>query len=365
MNSKYLNTLPASLEDSRSSEVKARESESIKDGFSNARSAVPPEPETRNFDYAALSLETRVFVQQSTRELKDLMRQTAQGIIEIGQKLIAVKAKLGHGQFQAWLQSEFSWSEWTARKYMQVSRVFKTVNFTDLSIASSALYLLASAKTPEEARQEVLERASNGEAIGYAVAKSIVNQHKQETAANAPISTTNQVSESSHKADPEDSIEPTTVPAQLVQSPESSLKIEQFECLGRGNSFPDGLQERAPDLSGSSINSRPSPPQERQCFHEQSLERKEPEEQPLPKASAPIPRETINERVRVIWLERERTRSIQEDVQTFEITSPSIRLAVEANPGAMVTLFEQMQSYPSFAEEVFRRAKSMAENTTL
>jgi hypothetical protein len=56
---------------------------------------------------------------------------------------------------------------------MQVTRQFKTVNFTVLSISTSALYLLASSSTPEEARVEALRYANQGKPITYTKAKSI------------------------------------------------------------------------------------------------------------------------------------------------------------------------------------------------
>jgi hypothetical protein len=56
---------------------------------------------------------------------------------------------------------------------MQVARRFKTVNFTDLDIATSALYILAADSTPEPARLEALNRANSGETITRAKAKAI------------------------------------------------------------------------------------------------------------------------------------------------------------------------------------------------
>ena len=92
--------------------------------------------------YASLNVETRIIVQQRTSEIRTLMRRTAQDIVEIGLKLSEVKARLGHGHFYTWLRAEFAWSESAAVKFMQVAERFKSVNFTDLNIAPSALYLL-------------------------------------------------------------------------------------------------------------------------------------------------------------------------------------------------------------------------------
>lgn len=127
--------------------------------------------------YASLDIETRIVVRQRTSEIKTLMCRTAQDIIEIGHKLIEVKTKLGHGLFGAWLHSEFEWSERTAQNFMTVAEVFESATVAD-SIPSKALYLLAAPSTPESARNEVLERATQGERITYNKAQEIVQEHQ-------------------------------------------------------------------------------------------------------------------------------------------------------------------------------------------
>ena len=135
--------------------------------------------ESTEFSYGILNLVTRKVVQQHTIEIKGLLRRTAQDIVDIGEKLSEVKQELGHGQFLDWLRTEFDWSESAARKFMQVHRKFKTVNFTHLNIATSAMYLLAADCTSEAARAEAVQRADAGEVITRAKAKEIVLHHEQ------------------------------------------------------------------------------------------------------------------------------------------------------------------------------------------
>jgi len=135
-------------------------------------------PDLKWTGYSDLSSEARVIVQQRTGEIKRLMRKTAQGVIDIGAYLIDVKACLDYGQFGDWLEAEFAWKERAARHFMAVAEQFKTANFADLSIAPSALYLLASPSTPEPARAEVIERAQAGEKITYSAAKETVQQYR-------------------------------------------------------------------------------------------------------------------------------------------------------------------------------------------
>ena len=133
----------------------------------------------QGFDYEILDQETQIAVKQKTSEIKGLIRQTAQEIVEVGQKLAEVKGRLKHGQFRSWLKSEFNWSISSATKFMQVSEQFKNVNFTHFNFATSALYVLAAPSTPDSARQHALEIASQGENITYSLAKLIVKHHKE------------------------------------------------------------------------------------------------------------------------------------------------------------------------------------------
>ena len=133
----------------------------------------------QGFDYEILDLQTQITIKQKTSEIKGLIRQTAQDIVEVGQKLAEVKQQLKHGQFRNWLKSEFNWSVSSATKFMQVSEQFKNVNFTHFNFSTSALYILAAPSTPESARQHALDVASQGENITYSLAKLIVKHHKE------------------------------------------------------------------------------------------------------------------------------------------------------------------------------------------
>lgn len=129
------------------------------------------------FDYTRLDTETRIVVQQRTEEIKVLVRRSAQDIIDIGNKLIDVKARLGHGNFGPWLESEFGWTWKTATRFMDVAAKFDKLSNLE-NFGASALYLLAAPSTPEPARVEAIERAQSGEAITHATAKQIVAEHK-------------------------------------------------------------------------------------------------------------------------------------------------------------------------------------------
>lgn len=134
------------------------------------------------FDYGTLDLDTRSFVQTKTAEIRILVKQTAQGIIEIGQRLIEVKEKLGHGNFLPWIRDEFGWSDETAHRFMNVAQNLPQIPH-GVEFQMRALYLLASPSTPESAREEALECAESGERITHQVVQEIIAKHKAEAEA--------------------------------------------------------------------------------------------------------------------------------------------------------------------------------------
>jgi hypothetical protein len=140
----------------------------------------------QTFDYGALDAETRIVVRQKTGEIRERARRAVQDVIEIGQRLIEVKECLEHGQFGAWLDAEFRWSERTAQNYMAVAGAFKSETVADLAISTRALYALAAPSVPEEARQEAVEQARNGHRVGHTDAREIVDRHRPQPARPTP-----------------------------------------------------------------------------------------------------------------------------------------------------------------------------------
>lgn len=133
------------------------------------------------FDYTSLDVEVSQYVQQRTGEIRLLMKRTAQDIIEIGQRLLSVKEKLGHGCFLDWIDAEFEWSYPTAARFIQVTNYFSKGYQID-KFAPSALYLLAAPSTPETARTEAIALAATGEQITYTTAKAIKQKYSSPSA---------------------------------------------------------------------------------------------------------------------------------------------------------------------------------------
>lgn len=132
------------------------------------------------FNYEILTSETRGLVQEHTGEIKKLARCVAQDIVEIGQRLIEVKATLGHGQFREWIKTEFGWGRSMAHHFIQVAETFKDANVQNLDISPSALYLLASGSTPDAVRDEMVDMAhATGQPITHAQVKKRLKNHAE------------------------------------------------------------------------------------------------------------------------------------------------------------------------------------------
>ncbi len=79
--------------------------------------------------------------------------------------LIAVKKRLGHGQFLDWLNAEFEMTERTARRFMDTARSFGDKSDIMSNFNPTILYALASPSMPDEVRDEVIEKAEQGESV--------------------------------------------------------------------------------------------------------------------------------------------------------------------------------------------------------
>lgn len=124
------------------------------------------------FDYGELPGSDIKRCESAAERITRSQRRMAADIIAIGKELLTVKEKLEHGQFGKWIKHYFGWSHQTANNMMQAADMFgKLQNFGNLTIDTSALYLLSSNKCPDETRDEIIERAEQGERITHAKVK--------------------------------------------------------------------------------------------------------------------------------------------------------------------------------------------------
>jgi hypothetical protein len=146
---------------------------------------MPDDLTPASYDYSSLSPALATRLQQRVGRVRERLTVAAEAIVAIGRELIAAKDELPHGEFGPWLLAEFGMSDRTARNYMRVAESFKTETVSDLPIAARALYLLAGGDVPEEAREEAIERAQDGEQIGHKQAQEIKQRHTSERPQNS------------------------------------------------------------------------------------------------------------------------------------------------------------------------------------
>lgn len=121
----------------------------------------------------------RKLAAKEAEEIRKLLKRAARDIATIGQKLIAVKAALNHGEWGEWLRREFDWDSRTAQRFMSVGERFKNDNLSDLDIAPSALYLLAAASTPDAVSHDIISRARAGARITHKDALDAIKQARE------------------------------------------------------------------------------------------------------------------------------------------------------------------------------------------
>lgn len=266
----------------------------------------------KKFDYGNIDNETKAKVEQRASEIKSLIRQTAQDIVCIGQKLTEVKGKLKHGSFRNWLKAEFNWSLSSATKFMQVSEQFKDVIFTNLNFSTSALYILAAPSTPEAARKQALKLASQGEQITYSLAKIIVNHYKD---------VGNEQMSHRDKAKTDLQVDDTA----LKDLPTFNINREWKADREVANTNSDEHPLHTINVSAQAVTDE-------------------------------VVRKEVTQKEQLQAAKSDR-RVTEEGLQNFKISYASVSFMVLSKPEEITTLFEQMQNNSLFAREVFAKAQ--------
>ena len=130
-----------------------------------------------SFNYAALSdAKVRKAAQDAATEIRALLQMTGQNVVEIGQRMNAIKAAIGPKAFAEWLKAEFEWTESVATNHMLCARRFSGLECLH-QFQPYALYQLCRQATPEAAIKEAVKRAESGELITGRKANDLIAQH--------------------------------------------------------------------------------------------------------------------------------------------------------------------------------------------
>ena len=111
-----------------------------------------------------------ITLDERANRIRKLQADVQRGIIEIGQELIAAKAAVGHGNWSAWLEKEFSWTQRTANNFMRVAERFGKLEKT----------LQAMLQLPAGDEQEFIEaQTAAGKPIETQSARAVQSAVKQ------------------------------------------------------------------------------------------------------------------------------------------------------------------------------------------
>jgi hypothetical protein len=131
------------------------------------------------YDYSLIPAGQREAIQAAAVDIIKAGRQAQQSLIDIGQKLIAVKDVLEHGQFEDWCNTEFQMSSRTVQNMMNVARAFDGKSEIISLLSDTALYALAAPSTPEAARDQVIAEAqAAGAPPKVERVKAVIAAHK-------------------------------------------------------------------------------------------------------------------------------------------------------------------------------------------
>jgi hypothetical protein len=128
--------------------------------------------------YAELAYSLRCEIENHARAIRGLLEDTTKNVIQIGLRLNFVRSCIGRRCFQAWLRSEFQWSQPVASNYMAAAREFSELDCVG-KFQPSALFALARKKVPRSAREEAVRAARQGEYISKSRAVAIISKYQK------------------------------------------------------------------------------------------------------------------------------------------------------------------------------------------
>jgi hypothetical protein len=132
------------------------------------------------FNYESVPEAVRQELQDSAREIRARLVETAAGMMDIGKRLLQAKDRLPHGAWLPWLVAETGMSEQWARNcvnlFLRFSPQPDVLEQLDVALPPTALVRLASA--PEAACEDVIDRAREGEKLRVVDVEEVIRQHR-------------------------------------------------------------------------------------------------------------------------------------------------------------------------------------------
>ena len=200
--------------------------------------------------------------------IRALGKRVVGDIVEIGRRLTLSKdgdkdrgiPPIGHGNWLPWIEREFGWTEQTALNFMRVYELgAKSKTVLDLDIPVRGLYLLAAPSTPDEAREAVIERAQNGEALSLKEVQGMIAEARDKEAAAAKQTVTELKAEAKRR---EESVR-AEYAGKVVVSPEKLAKETEKAIAAALKPLQQELEKAERKLEAAEKRlkgSKPNPP---------------------------------------------------------------------------------------------------------
>ncbi|WP_095083539.1 DUF3102 domain-containing protein [Mesorhizobium sophorae] len=132
------------------------------------------------FSYDAVPVEHREAVREDARQIRMRLIETAEAMMDIGERLHRSRGALPHGTWLPWLISETGMSEQWSRDCMNLYLRFhdQPTLIEDLDIALSPTAIVRLASAPEAAYEDIMSRVQEGEKLRVVDVEETIKEHR-------------------------------------------------------------------------------------------------------------------------------------------------------------------------------------------
>lgn len=128
-----------------------------------------------SFNYDSLGDATKGReAREHAKQIQKLLEKSAASVVEIGQRMIAVRAMMAPKMFLVWVASEFGWGPAAATNYMQAARSFGDLDCLK-QFQPSAICMLARKNIPTDVVDKAIALARSGEVVSHRGVNEMLN----------------------------------------------------------------------------------------------------------------------------------------------------------------------------------------------
>lgn len=143
----------------------------------------------------SLTIANEEYLNQAEEEIRSYGNLVIAAIVAIGRKLVEIKARIGHGSYEQFIERRLGFTSRTARNYVNAYELLKSETVSDLRVDARSVYRLAAPSTPQEARIEALARAATPQGISCIEVDELIAASKIVTSLDARNEAEKQVAE--------------------------------------------------------------------------------------------------------------------------------------------------------------------------